>query len=221
MVLPMTAALLALGLLLRLSENNQSKFFNMLFLLLAPAAGMAWSEALARLRGMRRLAVAAVLAAGVAPTVGLSLWGFLSERGQNAESWVAPSAAEREACAWLRANTPADALVADVGGSRDVMTLAARTALWGGPVAARDWGHPREVLLLRRRTAEALCGARPLDDGMRAFLAGLGRPVVVMARRRDATDAAAPWTVLPLHPGRYRLIHANDDVRLYHWEGER
>src|SRR5439155_21451186 len=61
--------LIVLGLGLRLPENNQSKFWNLLFLLLAPPAAIAWQSGLSRTRGaLKGVLVAGLLVAAV-PTV--------------------------------------------------------------------------------------------------------------------------------------------------------
>src|SRR5262249_27935771 len=61
--------LLVLGLGLRLPENNQSKFWNLLFLLLAPPAAIAWQSGLSRMRGAPKAALVTGLLVAVVPTV--------------------------------------------------------------------------------------------------------------------------------------------------------
>ena len=97
-----------------LPGGNQSKFFNLLFLLLAPPAGILLAELDARYRRWHRHAARAALALAVVPTVLLTLWGFASERAQPAggATWHSPSEAEREALRWIREeSSPSTAFV--------------------------------------------------------------------------------------------------------------
>ena len=207
--------LIVLGLGLRLPENNQSKFWNLLFLLLAPPAAIAWQSGLSRTRGALKGVLVAGLLVAVVPTVLACLVGFACERGQNEERTHFPSPEARAAWSWARSRTAPEAVVADAEGGSDMLVLAGRSALWGGGVVERDWGHPASALDVRRRAARELGSGAPLSSDVRALLATLGRDVIVV-RRAEARDTARASSV----PGsRLAPLYRNGALSLYRWEG--
>jgi len=208
-------ASLALG--LRLPENNQSKFLNLLLLALAPAAALGWASAAARLAPAARRALAACAAAALVPGAALALWGFAAEHGREEEPWHRAAPGARAAWSWARARTAPDAIVADAGGGSDMTVLAARSALWGGGHVERDWGHAATALEARRRAARELGSGAPLSKQTRALLRGLGREVLVVERASDTT-AASPPARLARRPG-YRPVFVRRGIALYRWEG--
>jgi hypothetical protein len=215
-LIPMALALVAAALFVRLPENNQSKFLNLLFLLLAAPAALGWSAVADRLfPAARRLVWLAAMVA-LLPSVALVAWGFASERGQAFDSVPRSTAAEREAFAWARRHTPEGAAFADEGGGEDLVVRAARGALWGGPSYENNWGYPIRDIELRRRAVAQLCGGRPLDAQTDSLVGALRRPVVVVARRRYADQSGSAWATLA-EGGAYRLLFANDEVRLFAW----
>ncbi|MEO5989624.1 MAG: hypothetical protein ABIU54_10415, partial [Candidatus Eisenbacteria bacterium] len=152
------------------------------------------------------------------PTVLLCLWAFSLERGQSSSSVRRSTPGEREALAWLGANTPSDAMLCDLGGARDLLTVTGRSVLWGGPGGERDWGYPPHDLALRRQTVRALCqGVEPSGEG-RALLATMSRPMLVVARAA-AADSLSGWNRLPMHPERFQPVFRNDEMAFYRWQG--
>jgi hypothetical protein len=217
-LLPFAAALALAALFIRLPENNQSKFLNLLFLLLAVPAAQGWAGWVGRLRPSLRAAAATAALLAVLPTAALVAWGFASERGQAFDSVPRTTPAERAAFAWARRHTAPHTAFADEGGGEDLVVRAGRGSLWGGSGYENNWGYPMEEMRLRERAVRQLSAGGPLDGETRALLRALDRPVVVVARRRYAHRPGSAWRSLEAG-GSYRLLFENEEVRLFGWEG--
>ena len=226
-VLGLALSLTLAALLLGLPLGNQSKLFGLLFLLLSAPAALGWQALIAAQHGARRVLLIAVLALATLPTAGLCLWGFATEHGQLDHGWDRrDSAAERDGWRWASANLPRDALFVDAAERLDMTVYAARSALWGGPGWAKNWGYDPAALELRHRATATLGrGAAPPSE-VRAMLLALGRPVIVVARHADAADSTSPWArlALPDHEAARRAaltpIFANSGLALYRWQGQ-
>ena len=211
-------ALVALGLGLRLPENNQSKFWNLLFLLLAAPAALFSLAAFDRAGRAARRWLVAGFAAGVVPTAAACLLAFGCERGQNEEPAHFASRDSRAAWEWARTHTAPDAVFADAEGASDMLVLAGRSALWGGGATERDWGHPAEALEVRRRASRELCSAAELSPEVRELLASLGRHVIVVERAVEGDSGPVAAAAL-VRAG--ALAPAGDAGRVLHGGGAR
>jgi hypothetical protein len=239
-LLPPAVALALLGLGLSLPENNQSKFWNLLFLLLAPPAALAWHAGLSRARLALRGWAVAGLAAALVPTAAACLVGFACERGQSEERTHFPSPGARAAWDWALAHTAKDAVFADRDGASDMLVLAGRSALWGGGAVERDWGHPASALEVRRRASRELGSGVELSPGARDLLTALRRDVIVVERvggprsgagltmqrapgdsagTRDASAGAGSTGGTFGKAPRLAPIFRNEALALYRWEG--
>jgi hypothetical protein len=196
-LLGLTVSMTLAAVLIGLPLGNQSKLFNVLFLLLAPAAACGWIAWLDALAGARRRLLAWGLGVAILPTFALALWGFGTERGQIPCTWNPPaSSAVREGLAAARRLTPPDAVFVDASANLDLTVFAGRSALWGGDAWAKNWGYDPAALELRRHAAETLGrGAAPPPD-VAALLSGMRRPVIVVARRA-APDSVSAWEPRP------------------------
>jgi hypothetical protein len=205
------------GLSLSLPGLNQSKFFNLLFLLLAAPAGVAWMDLLARSRGTSRRVLVAVLALAVVPTCVTALWAFGTERGQFAAAWEHPVEGELQGMRWALARTPADAIFVDPDLSLDLPVSAHRSVMTGGERWEQNWGYPPHALEARRRAASELGALAVPSPKVAAFLASLERPVFVTVRRRSA-EPARRWgdELTRGHPG-YRLVFVNEYIAIFRW----
>lgn len=212
--------LLMMGLVVRLPENNQSKFFNLLWLLLAAPAALAWRDLAARAPSRWRLALPALGVIALLPTVVLCLWAFALERGQSPSTVRRSTLAELEALRWLREHTTADAMLCDLGGARDLLTVTGRSVLWGGPGGERDWGYAPKALALRRETVRALCRGQEPSSAGRAWLATMARPMLIVARAASP-DSLSGWDLLPMRPERFQPVFRNSEMAFYRWEGAR
>jgi hypothetical protein len=205
------------GLLLRLPESNQSKFFNLLFLVAAAPAAMG---ILARVDAtpLARVAIPAALSVALVPTAALTAWGFAAERGQSLDSWHFPAPQVAAAWGWLAEHTPRNCVVADAGGAREPMVYAARSALAPGASLDRDWGYASLAIQSRKRALRELAARGAISGATDSLLRTLGRELVVVERRAGApgdfarrslapaTDSIAPSGSRPNRP-HYSLIH--------------
>jgi hypothetical protein len=211
--------LTAAGLSLWLPGNNQSKFFNLLFLLLAAPAGLAVVAIRRRARGMARRLVDLTLAVAVVPTVVMSIWAFATERAQFGTGWEHPQAGELEGMRWVALHTAADAVFLDADLSLDVPVRAGRTVMSGGERWEQNWCYPPPALADRRRAASELGALDPPSPEVVTFLRTLGRPVFVTVRRRTA-EATGLWArALAAPPAGYTLVYRNPDLAILRWEG--
>lgn len=206
-----------LGLTLKLSENNQSKFFNLLAVTLCAPAALGLHGWVTARAGWNRIVRTALLTALLLPTPTLALWAFASEHGQAAGSWHEPSRESRIAFAWVRGHTAPATVFADLGGARELFTISGRSVLWGGPDGERDWGHPRERLEVRRMAVRALCtGVAPSAESS-ALLRGLGRPIVVVCRASIPESERVRELARRGESG-YRVVLEGSEVMLVSWE---
>ncbi len=210
--------LAAAGLSLSLPGHNQSKFFNLLFLLLAAPAGMGLAELFSRLRGPMRPLVAALLMIAILPTVTLAFWGFATERAQAGQAWEHPVAGELQGLRWARVNTPANTVFVDALLYLDLPVRSHRTVITGGEAWERNWGYPRPALEARRHAAAELGALHPPSREVRDLLNGMARPVFVARRRRGDGATIERWReeLRAPHPG-YQLVYHNDDIAFFRW----
>jgi len=216
-------ALSAAGLAIVMPGNNQSKFFNLLFLVLAPPAGLALADGYRRASAGGRRLLVAVLGAALAPTVLVALWAFATERGQFGEPWEHARAGELDGMRWVASHTPADAILVDRRFSTDLPVRAGRSVASGG----ERWeeGVPGafyapSALAARRRMTNELGALGEASPGTRALIRSLARPVFVTVRRRwDEDGPAGEWdrAILSAHPG-YALVYRNEEIAFFRWE---
>ncbi len=212
--------LTAAGLWLWLPGLNQSKFFNLLFLLLAAPAGLALVGWYGRVRGGRRLLITAALAMAILPTVTIALWAFATERAQFGADWEHPRTGELAGMRWAIANSPPEAIFVDAETSLDLPVRARRSVITGGVRWEKNWSYPAPALRVRRQTAFELGALRTPSGDVREFLYRLGRPVFVARRRSRGGGDMDRWRreIGAVHPG-YQLVYRNDDIAFFRWSG--
>jgi hypothetical protein len=210
--------------------NNQSKFFNLLFLLLTPPAALGWLEFHSRLRGRGRALLVRALAIGALPGTLLCFWGQATERRAYAPDWQRPaSTAEAEAWTWAESHTPRDAVFVDPSQALHSPVLARRSVLFAGDVWGTLWGYPEHALELRRESARVLGSGETPSTRLATFLRDLHRPLLVVVRGpRVARDGsgAEPISATPSRlsasgdaaPPGYALVYRNDEVSFFSWE---
>jgi hypothetical protein len=215
-------ALAAAGLLGRLEGDNQSKLFNLLFMLLSAPAALTWSGWLGRWRGMGRTALAALLTLAVVPTALLCAWAYAAERGQQPYSFHAPAPALADACGWARDSLAAGAILIDPAAQSEGATLTVltrRSLLWGGEFLARKWGYAPAALDVRRRAAAAVAAGEPLPRDAVALARDLGRPWIEV-RRRAADEPVEDFARRARgEPGRTRVLYVNPVLAFLALEG--
>ncbi len=207
--------LLVLALCLQLPESNQSKFYNIAFLVLAVPAARWWAERFVRWRPAPRAWLAAALLVAVVPTQVLLAWGCVRERAQApGAAWPAPAPGVRAAMLWARTHTPPDAAFCDLGGGRELLTVAGRSVLWGGFAGERDFGYEPAALQARRELVGALCRGREPGVAGAQLLRGLGREVIVMTRS-GAPDSLADHGLLAARPERFEKLWRNESIAFW------
>jgi len=199
---------LVLALVLRLPQNNQSKFLNLAFLALAAPAASGLQEAWRRLPRLAHAWAVAALAVAVLPTSALLAWGAGSEREPAGGAIGSPSPDAAAAMRWAREHTPADAAFCDLGGGRELLALAGRSVLWAGREGERDWGYAPAALQARRELVGALVHGREPDAAGAALLRSLHRDVIVLARAA-APDSLSDGGALAAQPARFTLLWRN------------
>lgn len=205
------------GLSIWLPGNNQSKFFNLLLLLLAAPAGLGLHDLLRRARGRRRALLAAGLVAATAPTVTIAIGAFATERAQFGADWQHPGPGVLEAMRWARTHTPPNAVFVDAHLSLDLPVRAGRSVITGGPRWEQNWRYPEPALRVRRETAGQLGALEPCSDAVREFLNGLGRPVFVVRRRPREAGPHDGWDGRAGDRPGYQRVFANDETAIYLW----
>jgi hypothetical protein len=213
-VLLVAGVITALAMSLILFESNQVKFFNLLFLVLAAPAAVGWLDWMRRRRPSVRALAVTVLVAGALPTAALCVWGFASERGQLEDGYHPPTPVMSEAMAWARAHTPADAAFCDIGGGREVVTMAGRSLVWGGWHGERNFGYDHDAILAHRDLASAFCRGREPGPRGAALLARLHREIIVMTRA-DAPDSASDHGAIAARPERFEPLWRNSGVAFW------
>jgi hypothetical protein len=203
------------ALVVHLPENNEFKFVWMVFAPLALFGGGGLHALLGSWR--RRLGPAltggALFVAFVLPAL-LLMRGFLIDpSGATApESARAPGDA---ACyAWVRANTPPDAIFTDHH-SRDVLLVEGRRRLLAGtPFGPERAAFPRAALLRRREVMTDLYGPATDLAGDLATLDALGAPVYVLYRAEDFAGRS-PWQALDADTVNFERVYAAEGRLVY------
>ncbi len=213
------ATLAAMGAVVRLPELNQSKFFNLLFLALAPVAAMG-ASAFEDRSSRRRTALRAVVAFALVPSFAFLMWGFANQRRQLEESFHFPTPSTLAAWGEIERRTPPDALVIDRLAGSDNQVFARRTTLWAANLGERHWGHPERELEPRRRASHALGAGLEPDSATTAFLRRLGRPYVVVLRTPDGVDSLGALPRIAADP-RFTPLAESDELRLFEWRPDR
>ena len=216
-------ALSAAGLSVAMPGNNQSKFFNLLFLVLAAPAGLALADGYRRASARGRRLLVAVLGVALVPTVLVALWSFATERGQFGEPWEHPRAGELGGMRWAASHTPADAILVDRRFSVDLPVRAGRSVVSGGERWEHLWSYAPEALAARRRMIDELGALGEASPGTLELIRSLARPVFVAVRRRwDEDGPPGGWdqAIMSAHPD-YALVYRNEEIAFFRWEGGR
>jgi len=216
-LLVFAGALSVAGLTIWMPGNNQSKFFNLLFLLLAAPAGLLLSDLHARASARGRRVLVAALAFAIVPTVLVSLWAFASERGQYGEPWEHTRPLELQGMQWAAENTPPGAILVDRRFATDLAVRARRSVISGGERWEHLWSYPPAATGVRRAMTEEMGALSPASPATRELIQGLARPVFVAVRRRWEEN----WeqVVAANHPG-YDLVYRNPDIAFFRWQEE-
>jgi hypothetical protein len=203
--------------IVRLPLGNHVKFVYQTFLPLALIGGAAWIPAW---HGALRRLGPAPAALGFAllflATPVLTLRGYALDPGARVSHVLRLDATERALYDWIRAKTPADAVVIDAESRDYVMVLARRQLLLGTRFGPELAAFPRDQVVLRRAVMADLYGdQREIARDLRT-LDALGRPVYVLYRKADFGDGPKPWPRLAAASPRFAPVYDDDGFVLYH-----
>ncbi|MFH1143208.1 MAG: hypothetical protein V1774_01530 [Candidatus Eisenbacteria bacterium] len=213
----------ALLLFARLPTSNEDKIFILLFCLAAPFGG-AGALALHRAAWPRRVGrvvwSVVLLSAILGPAL---LWlGHVA----HSERPVAPG--RQAAAAWLREESPADAVVIEPLGMQFLLNRAEREMLVSEPNFVVECGYPLQAMRERSALVKSLYTTGRLADDQRALLRELGRPIFAFYAPppqgegfdRPGDAARAPNVPAPSR-GQFRRIFRNQDAAIYEFIGNR
>jgi hypothetical protein len=201
--------------LVHLPQNNEFKFVWQVFAPLAlfggaglPALLAAWRRRLGRAGATALVAVAFVL-----PSALLQFSFLVDPSGATApETLRAPG--EPALYAWVRANTPVNAVFTDHK-SRDVLLVEGRRRLLAGTqFGPEKAAFPLDALLRRRAVMADLYGPAADLAGDAACLDSLGAPAYVLYRAADF-PGAAPWSAVEADTARFQRVYAANGYFVY------
>jgi hypothetical protein len=191
-----------------LTTNNETKFA---FLLQLPLSALAVG-AFERLWSNPRARRAAL---GVVASATLPLHLLYYHHAVRDSSTAVVSEPERAAYAWMRADTPRDAVFLEEDDIVRVPVLASRDLYWGTGTYARNWGYPVDEMTARQRLRDGVFSAAgPSADDL-ARLRSLRRRVFVVYRMHGEDRVAAPGR-FDDHADRFRRVFATDAIAV--WE---
>ena len=160
--LALTAGMMVAAFLVVLPDpNSQDKMPFVFYLMPAVAAGWMLARVYRALclRG-RGVLARVLLGAILIPASALCWTGYLLDPPDPA-----PSPEETSLAAWLRDQTPRDAVVLDSGDRVDILVRAPRRQLWGRETYARIWGYDPAEMNRRRLVRDVFLGAAgPWDE---------------------------------------------------------
>jgi hypothetical protein len=194
--------------------DNESKFVFQVFFPLALIGGAAFlPETRAFLARRGPVVGGLVLALVFLLAPALTLVGYTLDPERRTRPELNPAPGEEALYAWIRRDTPPDAVFVDHQG-RDLIMVKGRRRLWVGTISGPDKaGFPAAEMAARRAVEADLYGAlaTPSDDA--AALAGLGRPAYVLYRAADF-PGARPWAALEGAP-RFERAYDRDGFTVY------
>jgi hypothetical protein len=186
------AGALIVGLVLILpGPNTYDKTPYFVFLPLAPVAG--WGiQALFRGRttplGRSLTAIACV--AAIMPSTAFVYAAYLSDPGRP------PTSPEDEKLyAWVRENTPRDAVFLDNHDRVGMPVLGPRRLLWGRESYADQWGYNVQEMEARKGLRDRVYSEKKISRADCEQLSEYGEHVYVIVRNEDYTGGRAPGLV--------------------------
>jgi len=99
---------------------------------------------------------------------------------------------ERAVYAWVERNTPDDAVFIEANDTVRIPVLASRDLYWGTETYARNWGYPKDEMIMRKRVRDAFFSTSGAGEVEMIRLRSLARPVFVIYRSQpsDMIDAS-------------------------------
>jgi len=188
--------------------NTTDKFTYLLYLPLAILASVGLASAWRGPRGV----LMAVLLLAPANLIGYASYFCDPDRGGRPKE-------VNESYDWLRANTPADAIILDSQDRCDVLVSVPRRQYWGREAYAEQWGYDLAEMDRRRSIRNHLLGppgvaAATFDPSNLEPLIRLGSPIYLIVREEDVGAAAyGGWA--RAHPSFERAFDRSG-IAIYH-----
>ena len=209
------AGMLGFGLVIHLPLDNEVKFVWQVFAPLAVLAGVGFPALLAAWRRRLGAALAGVLAAicFVVPSA-LLLFGYIVDPAAATSAVTYRAPGEDSLYAWIRTQTPVDAVFVDAH-FRDVIYVEGRRGLLlGTPAGSDKAGFPFGVLIRRSAVMGDLYGPATDLAGDVAVLEPLAAPIYVLYREHDHPQRA-PWVKVEADPASFERVYDADGYRVY------
>jgi hypothetical protein len=209
-----TAGMAVFACAVSLPMHNSVKFVLEFFVgCLALAAPAAAEGVAASWKSRRVLAPVALFLIFGVPTL-LTLHGYLVDPTGRTRAELHPRTGEESVYAWLRHETPLDAVLVD-GGFRDLIMVKARRRLYMATEQPADLAaFPVAEMARRHRIMLDLYGSIAEPDTDVAGLADLHQPIYLLFRPEDRSMWLEPWKrVIDAAPGS-QLVYDRDGYRI-------
>lgn len=210
------ACMLLFSSIVTLPIASHTKFVFEAFAGLAVLGGAGFHEEIAAWK--RRFGRAGAVAIGaivLAGTPVLTIRGYLLDRSGATAAETHPAPGEEALYAWMRDDTPKQAVFADVNFRSLIMVKGRRQLLLGdsrGPEAA---AFPLDQVLERRAVLADLYGPADSLDRDASLMTRLGRPAYVLLRAADAAPAGPPGLRLDARPDLFNRVYDRDGFVVY------
>jgi hypothetical protein len=200
-------AMVIFACVVRLPENNQTKFVFQSFVPLVLLAAPAFAGRVERFLARRPGFAAALLGLVFVAPFALTLHGYAADPGRRSDPYMVEPAGERALNRWIRERTPANAIVVDRS-FRDLASVRGRRALYLGTDKGPQWAaFPLDQVIERRRVTADLYGPAPDLAADARALARFGRPVLVVFRPEDDRETGAAWAAVRADTSRFATVY--------------
>lgn len=210
------ACMLAFSAVVLLPIGSHAKFVFEVFVGIAVLGGVAFHDELASWR--RRFGFAgaiALFAIVLAGTPLLTLRGYLLDRTRITAPEHPREPGQDALHAWIREETPQDAVFVDRGFRDVLMVEGERQLLLASKLGPELAAFPMDEVNERRTVMADLFGAGTALDADAALLRGLGRPAYVLLRPADADTAASPAPHFGARPDLFTPVYERDRFLVY------
>ena len=207
-------AMILFALIVRLPENNQTKFVFQVFVPALVLAAPAFWEWVGRLWSRGRLRAASILGLLFVVPGAVTLHGYVADAGRTLDRTMREDGREAEFDRWIREGTPAGSIVVDRG-FRDLLMVWGRRPQYLGTDKGPEWAaFPLAQILERRRVVSDLYGPAADVSGDADALTRLGRPIYVVFRPEDDSLTFRAWKVVSTNRARFAPAYDRGGYRV-------
>ncbi|MFQ5511130.1 MAG: hypothetical protein ACE5EO_04710 [Candidatus Krumholzibacteriia bacterium] len=133
----------------------------------------------------------------------VNTFAWLAYHNTPTGDFVSPAA--EELSAWVRQNTPRDAIFFENNDRVLLLLTGPRRYYWGRIIYADNWGYPKDEMAHRKHVRDNLYSTAALDAVTLATLGGMGAEVYVVVR--DAEDGTRTLTKTARYPALFRQVY--------------